>query len=101
MEGLLTRSDEGHSRLRESMLPDSSIVYCRGLRQRAYSRRMLCETQPVAPVRFATGKAEDHAADQRSQCGRGTGGICATSQTLTTLTFRLELGVASRSNLQA
>ena len=44
------------------MKSDLRSMVCRGLRQRAYSQKILCETQPVALVHFAIGKAEDHAA---------------------------------------
>ena len=76
------------------MKPDlRRTVSCRGLRQRAYTRRILCETQPVASVRTGIRKTEDHAVDERSQCGRGR--IRATSQTPMALTFRLGLGVVT------
>ena len=51
----------------------------------------------IGPLRIE--KAEDHAVGYRSNCGRG--GIRATSQTPTTLTFRLGLGVAIRCDSQA
>ena len=38
-------------------------------------------------------QAEDHAADWRSNCGHGRGGIRATSQTPMTQTFQSSLGV--------
>ena len=54
-ENLPTRSGEDHARVRESTKPDlRSMVSCRGLRQRAYSRRILCKMKPIALVRFAS-----------------------------------------------
>ena len=52
-----TRSDEDHARVRESMKSNlRSMVSCRGLRQRAYIRRILCGTQSVLSVGFASNR---------------------------------------------
>ena len=57
-----------------------SIVFCRGQRQRAYSWRILCETQHVFSVRFATERqGATPSTSARTSCGRGARGMGATS----------------------